>query len=616
MAGCTSNDFLGDEKYAQLAESSNAINFGPNVGATSRADAIGADAATVLNNEFTVFGVKNAAAEDGTAGEAAFQNYKVAWTANSAGTTESNTNNWEYVGVTPYTATQVSPAPTGQTIKYWDYTNPSYTFYGIAGKALFDANKVSITKVLTGATVYDKGYTVQLAADADLTQLFVADRKVVEKANYGKPVTLTFRNFGAKVRVGFYETIPGYSVKITKFYAVPAAATAPVTAFGDLDDVNTTNFAAALQNVNKAATSNEITVSYYNGTNGPENLAKLTNTTVGYNYGLTLGTGVVNTTLGTSSDAPTWDQTGGAYTPVYPFEANTTPMLLMVDFTLTAEDGSNETIDVKSAKVVVPAQYVQWKSNYAYTYLFKISDNTNGTTGAVDPADPSTPQDPEGLFPITFDAVTVDVTNGNEQETITTFADYSVTTYANGSKVTTNNEYKTGEDIYVVKTNNASAGAVVAPTAIGTAANNAQVYKAETTGDAITEATVFANLTGAPNGITLTAETASLEQNAPAADGPAYDFGANGAVKFTPTAAGTYAYVFTRTVYVAPTYTAVDAAATFSETTTYYMKTTGDVYYAVSVPSAAAFDANKANLYTKTADGTAGEYDIKVIKVQ
>jgi hypothetical protein len=39
-------------------------------------------------------------------------------------------------------------------------------------------------------------------------------------------------------------------------------------------------------------------------------------------------------------------------------------------------------------------------------------------------------------------------------------------------------------------------------------------------------------------------------------------------------------------------------------------------YYAVSVPTEAAFEANKANLYLQTAAGTPGDYDVKVIKVQ
>ena len=620
FASCSNDDFASENSQTLVSQPGDgSIQFGFDMQNATRADKVAGDAATLLQNQFIVYGTKHASAEaaDASNDAAVFTNYKVEYTANTAGTQLSNTHNWEYVGLTPYAAAKVSPAATSQTIKFWDYSAENgYTFYGIASKGDITNDKVTISKTLAGtgddATVYDKGYSVVIKSGADLDKLFIADREPVAKTNFGKPVTLTFRNFGTRVRVGFYETIPGYSVKIDKFYT-DADATAAVTTFGAMDTENTTNFAASLQNIktNPSETGNTMTVSYYNGADGPENQVKLGASTVEYSYALTLGTGVVNTVLKTSSASPTWDNTDGAYTTVYPFVANSNPMLVKVDYTLTSEDGGGEVIHVLGANVVVPTQYVQWKNNFAYTYIFKIAPNTNGTTdGTV-----------QGLYPITFDAVVVDVQDNKTQETITTFEDYSVTTYSKGSKVTTNDEYKAGEDIYVVKTNNNSTGAVVAPTAIGTAVNNVQVYTATTTGDAISEATIKANLTGSPNGITLTAAApaASLvaDGKVPAADATNYEFGANGAVKFTPGAAGTYVYVYTRTPYVAPTYTDDYALSTlsFEENVTYYFKTTSGVYYPAAGISAANFDTYKANLYKKTADGTAGEYDIKIIKV-
>lgn len=616
LASCTDDTFVGENSPTTIAESADgAISFGFDMESVTRGgDLVGSTAAEKLQSQFIVYATKHTAAEaaNATNDMAVFTNYKVEYTANTAGHTTSNTHNWEYVGLTPYEAVKVYPAATSQTMKYWDYSAAQgYTFYGIASKADIATNdKVTITKTTTGTTVYDKGYSVVIKNGADLDKLFVADREPVAKENFGKPVTLTFRNFGTRVRVGFYETIPGYSVKIDRFYT-DGDASAAVTTFGAMDTENTTNFAAALQNIKTSAESNTMTVSYYDGTNGPLNQAKLGATTVTYDYALTLGTGVVSaTSLATSSAIPTWDKEGGAYTTVYPFEANANPMLVKVDYTLTAEDGGGEVIHVQGANVVVPTQYVKWKNNFAYTYIFKIAPNTNGTTdGTI-----------QGLYPITFDAVVVDVADDKTQETITTFEDYSITTYANGSEITTNNEYKAGETIYVVKTDN-STRAVVAPTAIGTAANHAQVYTATTSGDAISEATIKAKLTGSPNGITLTAttsgEVATLVEDGkvPAADGTDFYFGANGAVKFTPSpeAAATYVYVFTRTVYVAPTYESVsdDSWATG----TYYFKTTDNVYYPAAGINEDNFEANKANLYKQTAAGTAGEYDIKIIKV-
>ena len=97
-----------------------------------------------------------------------------------------------------------------------------------------------------------------------------------------------------------------------------------------------------------------------------------------------------------------------------------------------------------------------------------------------------------------------------------------------------------------------------------------------------------------------------------------YEFGANGAIKFTPspTNDATYVVVYTRTVYVAPTYTAVDSESSFTTGTIYYFKTSENVYYPAAGINAENFATYKNNLYTKTADGTAGEYDIKIIKVK
>lgn len=621
LASCSSEEIIGDSPTPNPEKASDAIVF--NSGAfkiTRGADLVGSAAAEKLQNQFVVYGIKHATDEAETAAndEVVFQNYVVNYFANTAGTTASNSQNWEYVGQTPYASTTISPAITGsQAIKYWDYSAAQgYTFYAIASKADMSATTplVTVTKTTTGSTVYDKGYSVVIKNGANLDNLYVSDRTPVIKNDYGKPVLLKFRNFGARVRVGFYETIPGYSVKINNFY-VDGDASAAVTTFTAMDTKNASNFAASLQNIDKTAASNTLAVTYYDDdVTATENHDKLTPSTATYNYSLVLGTGVLNTTLAETSATPTWDQTSGAYTTVIPFETNSNPMLVKVDYTLTALDGSNETIEVKGANVVVPTQYVQWKSNFAYTYIFKISDESNGDTGTPD-------TDPQGLFPITFDAAVVAIADANTQETITEFGDYAITTYANGSEVTVNNEYKVGEDIYVVKTDKSTPPAVVAPSAIGTATGNAQVYTATTTStlEGISEATVLANLLGSPNGITLTATSsgaaASLQQYAPANDGTQYDFGSNGAVKFTPSAAGTYVYVFTRTAYVAPTYTAV-GSGTFDGSTTYYFKTTSNVYYAAPGINADNFEANKANLFTQTDTGTAGAYDIKVIKVQ
>ena len=633
LASCTSDDYVGREIVDEEdVISTNPIGFSLTVPGQTRAALSGEDAANALNNEFVVFGIKNATTD--VAAQNTFTNYVVKYTANSAGTAESNTNNWEYVGETPYSSSLVTPsiwesATTKQTVKYWDYSATNgYTFTAFSGKNFLSTGKVE--KKTNGSTKYDNGYTVTVPANSTLKDIYFSDIKDIAKTDYDKPVVLTFRNFGSKIRVGFYETIPGYSVKIDKFYydadASTTASTAPVTKFANMTDTPSNGeFVAALQNVNPAASSNTVTVTYYaDGAN--VNQPKVsTGSTSTYQYALTLGSGVTSATaLGTDPSHATY--TDASYSLVYPNLDNTNPMLIRCDYTLTADDGSGETIKVKNARVTVPTQYVQWKSNYAYTYLFKISNNTNGTTGN-NPSDLDNPQpsdDAEGLYPITFDAVVMEATD-YAQETTTTVATNSVTSYAKDG-------YSATKDIYFVNTKTTGDHSVntVAGTTKETA-NHAVIYSFGNS-TAISEGEILAKLTGSKiTGLTLTevtstsnpSGTVSAAQYVPSADNTNLDFGANGALKFTPSKAGNYAYVYCIKPYVAPTY----AEASVFETGKVYYANTNDttpadgVYFTASgIVDQASFtkymSTSGRKLYTKTADGTAGQYDVKVITVK
>lgn len=629
FAGCA-NDVtvaVGDEGEAVEEVVGTAIGFGFSVPNQTRATYSGSDAAGRLNNEFVVFGTKHAAAaEDGTKANdnVVFENYKIVYDANTAGTSETNTNNWEYVGKTTYAESKVKPSlgdSQNQTVKYWDYSAANgYTFTAFAAKEGLSANgNVALVEKLEddpnateGATKskYNKGYKITLKSNAPATTLdgiYFSDRKEVAKTEYNKPVVLTFRNFGSRVRVGFYETVPGYSVKIDKFYFATEGQTA-VTEFTEMTKASTDAFKAALLNVGTSTTGNALTVAYKDVNSDIENQPTVTNTTVTYSNTLTLGSGITSaTSLGETSVKPTWDSSNGAYTTVYPNEACSNPMLLRCDYTLTSIDGSKEQIKVKNARVAIPAEYCRWKPNFTYTYLFKISDKTNGRTGDDD-------TDPEGLFPITFDASVVDVSTGN-QEIISTISSNSVITYANGSKVVENGEYKANEEIYVVD-EKTSDHTVIKPADIGDDATKAQVYKLN---QSTTEGQLYAQLNGAKLGITTTpVNDASVVTSVPLADGTSLGLDA---VKFKPTEEGTYAYVYTTKKYEATTYTA--AGNDYSASTAYYFKTADSaegvndgVYYAASGISADNFETYRGKLYVVDAQGKTGVYDIKIIKVK
>ena len=605
LFGCTNDEIAGNNTSVNPKDAG-AIAFSGGSSMITRTTSYGATAAAKLGNTFVVYGTKHVTAEDKTATNDAvvFNNFQIKWTSASAGSNESNASDWGYLGLQSYDAT-----PTSQGIKYWDYSAAQgHTFYAFSSSNIsFPKNAsdlVSVTKTTSDETsLYNKGYAVTIKNGASLNNLYFSDRVPVAKADYDKTVNFTFRNVATLLRVGFYETIPGYRVQIDKFY-IDDDATAAVTSFAAMKDAKTDGFYASLQNV-KGSTDQTVNVTYYDNSDPTiENRAKLTNPTGGYNYALKLGSGasIIGTDLGTTASSPTW--VNSEYTSVFPFEDNTNPLLLKLDFTMYAEDGSPDVIHVRGARAVVPAQYMKWKSNFAYTYIFKISDKTNGTTGNVDANDD--PTDPEGLMPITFDAIVYDVTE-EQQQTISSVSSNSITTYAEGAIV---NEYTATKPIYVVASNSTT-GAVITPTGLGDTDGKAQVYKLS---KAATEAEVFAQLTGSPIGLTMEAETATLETTIPLADGttPAISN-----VKFTPATAGTYAYVYTTTKYVAPTYVN-QSAGTYDSSKTYYMQTANGVYYAVSVASAAAFNEHKAQLYIidSTAPGTPGKYDVKVIKVQ
>lgn len=606
LFGCTNDEIAGNNTSVNPKDAG-AIAFSGGSSMITRTTSYGATAAAKLGNTFVVYGTKHVTAEDKTATNDAvvFNNFQIKWTSASAGSNESNASDWGYLGLQSYDAT-----PTSQGIKYWDYSAAQgHTFYAFSSSDISypknEANdKVLVSKTTSDETsLYNKGYAVTIKNGASLNNLYFSDRVSVAKADYDKTVNFTFRNVATLLRVGFYETIPGYRVQIDKFY-IDDDATAAVTSFAAMKDAKTDGFYASLQNV-KGSTDQTVNVTYYDNSDPTiENRAKLTNPTGGYNYALKLGSGasIIGTDLGTSASSPTW--VNSEYTSVFPFEDNTNPLLLKLDFTMYAEDGSPDVIHVRGARAVVPAQYIKWKSNFAYTYIFKISDKTNGTTGNVDANDD--PTDPEGLMPITFDAIVYDVTE-EQQQTISSVSSNSITTYAEGAIV---NEYTATKPIYVVASNSTT-GAVITPTGLGDTDGKAQVYKLS---KAATEAEVFAQLTGSPIGLTMEAVTATLETTIPLADGSTPTISN---VKFTPATAGTYAYVYTTTKYVAPTYVN-QSAGTYDSSKTYYMKTANDVYYAVTVASAAAFNEHKAQLYVIDPDnaGTPGKYDVKVIKVQ
>lgn len=418
LVSCTQSEFVGEN--VQTAEN-NAISFGGGTGRMTRANNItGEAAATKLGDVMLVNGAKK-----GDAGYTnVFVNYLVKYDRSNVYTGNDEINNqWYYVFDT-------------QTIKYWDYASTDYRFVAGSPVANFTFKPTSAADAtIATADVIGLGgrlnHEVSVASTAD--PVYIADPVVVAKANYKQPVTFAFKTMQSKVRVGIYETIPGYKITAISFYNNDATPTA-----------------------SQYITLNSATDGYFQGASAGTGTVTYNWTTTPASYtfaydetGLTTGKywegGEFNSGVPAINSASTdlygadSDMSTTGYFNVMPTPSATAavPLTLTCDYTLTALD-NGETINVKGAKATIPAAYTKWAANTAYTYIFKITDNTNGTTGDDD--------DPEGLFPITFDAAVVDVEDATQEVgTETTLSTTpSITVYQDGNVVENGITYKEG----------------------------------------------------------------------------------------------------------------------------------------------------------------------------
>lgn len=500
LASCSSDDFLGENSGNGQNAANSVINFGGEAGKITRGIQKGSTAATTLKNHFVVFGDKT---NDAGTTQAVYDHYDVNWIGDVANKkTQTNQHGWEYVGCTPNKNSNLD-TDAKQSIKYWDYSASEYNFAAFSLGALTDetdpyknqlkyndatgtiaAGNVKISQIESKASKY----TVE-GAVGDITKLYISDR-ITAKPNgttpdikYQEAVQFNFRALKTLVRMGIFETVNGYSVKDVKFYSSTNTTSATATGTPGLYSENNTIPAG---NGTATITFGE------DKAKGEYNKALVTWTSSANNKDITFGNlklkdaeskeeAGINYLGRTSADASLPED----YNTVIP-SAGIGKLTLKVDYTLVSTDGSKEEIKVTGATAVVPAEYTKWQPNYSYTYIFKISDKTNGNTG-----DPTKP----GLYPIVFDAVVTETENGI-QNTITTEETPSITTYAKGNE--TNNEYKSTDNIYACVTD-ATTGKTAALYKYngGTYEYYAQLYKLKD-GDNITEAEAEAviNATG------------------------------------------------------------------------------------------------------------------------
>lgn len=575
--GCAENAYMGDNEEATKGVNG-AIAFGSSFQAITRAEVGGAEAADALGGTFIVNGVKF----NGSTRQDVFRDYTVNWQENSAGTTLTNTSGWDYAGIDNAFADPTYE----QTIKYWDWSQDYYNFaaYSVGkGNAMVlqkrPSNEIADDMTDIAAPAANQIYVAPFeyqhitqwpyflrGSREDLCECYISDMTTVEKGNFGNEVKLKFRNLASKIRIGLYETIPGYSIKDVRFYEEPGSSI--------FSDHTGTILRARLLGDNGFVDKGTYKILYptigsSNVDNPDYNKVHVQHEVVDHadywdfgelDYTTPEGKEPAgNHYLGRTANTATF--AGNAedlyFTMILPYEEQTQTLELRVDYTLVSTDITGETINVYGARAFLPSIYTRWRPNCAYTYIFKIADNSNGWT--------SPHVSTAGLYPITFDAVYVNDEN-DQQTTISTITAPSVTSYQKGHQYNVTDTYPLpsastadDDDIYIQVMN------VDTKKLLDLTDENSKFYSVTKAHDEdpnpteilvtnalnVPESETSGTIVGV-NGLTLTPSTINNNITViPGAFGP-ISVDTHKAAKVTPATAGTYAYVYdTGTCYPA-----------------------------------------------------------------
>ena len=343
-----------------------------------------------------------------------------------------------------------------QYLRYWDNSAESTCFYAYVpylNKGAVGATVSYVDGTAKGTSDNTDTYvmtfpfgTIQHGYDDEQAYEYMYASTQVAAANYGHDVQLAFKRLNAKVNIKFWEDIPGYSVHMIDLGNV-AGHDWTISAVPSIKDGTTGTYGYTLGEIythngvkiqfNPDASVYEIKQYEGTTTHAPLEFATPTAATIGesrieatlspttyfaipkYNTGAVLSNTAAN--IGDNGTLePKLAKTG---------------LTFHVSYELISTTG--EKITVKDATVHVPANYCEWRENTRYTYIFKITTNSNGTTGSETPkpTDPSVPTE-MALYPIVFDNCTVEEWKDNESEweitdgTSNTWYDVKLSTYS------------------------------------------------------------------------------------------------------------------------------------------------------------------------------------------
>ena len=286
-------------------------------------------------NVFEVWGFKNTSYDSNSnsygsvqtvIGAPSSMGYHVVWTNNSAYTTTSNTDGWEYVN-------KQNEGEVEQTIKYWDWSANAYRFFGVT-----DVTKTTVTGGSADYRISFKADAAHEDASPYYSRLWFSTGNPTDypTRQFGQPVKLEFLKPFAYVRFVFVPSDPGVTLEELK---ITAPSFGPITSG------------------QKIAVNGTFTVIY-----------PLTGLSISESW---------NTIPGTDDDdkIPPFSV---AYTDANQKWYTVLPAVGQGAFKLQM------TVNGDPDKgCTIAAEYMDWLPGYSYTYVFKVSEEGGVNLGEV-----------------------------------------------------------------------------------------------------------------------------------------------------------------------------------------------------------------------------------------
>lgn len=318
------------------------------------------------------------------------------------------TDEYDYTGTEGYYTTSQTAYMsnlTNQYLRYFDESSTNTNFYAYA-PYINSATPVTFdndSKVMT----FPNGSITEGYDDESLYEYLYGATEVV-KTNYRNDVQLNFKHLNSRIRIVFYEDIAGYSVKMKDLdanagiIAVPTNKVGNTYSYANNTLAKTASATIDFSNISAPVLSTPTASSFYVGSAGDPIDASIKNkalvfaapvaTALSEDYATALNSHVPNNYYSANT--------------YYGIPHNSScGLTFRVSFVLTSTTG--EQITVSNAGVFVDAANCVWEAGKNYTYVFKITKNTNGTTETTTPkVDPN--PGAKALYPIVFDGITVD----------------------------------------------------------------------------------------------------------------------------------------------------------------------------------------------------------------